>query len=351
MCTVPRIGSKRIRSLVARFGTPDKVFGASVRELVEIEGISKQLAQNIKQHKNDSFIENQIQLLQTRNANVVSFWQDEYPPSLKNIPDAPILLYYKGNGLPVGQKSLAIVGTRHPSAYGKLITESFTRDLVRNGFTLVSGLARGVDTIAHQTTVNEGGQTIAVLGSGVDVIYPYENKKLSESICEKGLLVSEFPLGTKPEAMFFPRRNRIIAGLCSATLVIEAGKKSGALITADRAIEQGSDVFAVPGNINSPKSAGCNQLIQQGAKLITNVQDILEEYDSVGAVPVQQQAPPDLSADEKKIFDLLSNEPLHIDRLSEKAGLPTSQVLGVLLSLELRNLAKQIIGKHFIRSF
>ena len=350
LCSVPRVGSRRIRMLISRFSTPDGVFQAPARELMQIEGISKQLALNIKQHDNKVWAEKQISLLAKNGARIIAYWDDDYPPMLKATEDAPIIIYLRGQHQIFSERCIAIVGTRHPSTYGKMIVESLTRDLVRNGFTIVSGLARGIDTIAHQVTVQENGKTAAILGCGVDVMYPPENGKLARDIMVNGALVSEFPMGTRPEPMYFPRRNRIIAGLCAATLVIEAGQKSGALITADHAVEQGRDVFAVPGNINNPNSSGCNRLVQQGAKLITHVNDILEEF-----TPTEIQArtapPMDLTAEERQVFDRLSSEPVHIDRLSDLTGMPTSKVLGVLLGLELKNVVKQIVGKHFVRAF
>jgi len=353
LSVIPGIGSKKIRTLIARFKTPAGVFKASYRELLQIEGVSKLLATNIKKNHNDKYVSTQLDLLKKDQARIISYWDDEYPVLLKKIDDPPVLLFVKGELRQNDKKCIAIVGTRNSSTYGKLVTERFARELALKDFTIVSGLARGIDTIAHKTVLSVGGNTIAVLGSSVDIIYPEENLKLSQAITGQGAVISEFPMGTKPEAVYFPRRNRIIAGICLATLVIEAGKKSGALITADRALEQGRDVFAVPGNINNPKSYGCNDLIQQGAKLVRSVDDILEEFsfatEKTKSIEERLSHIP-LSKDEEKIFRLLSNEPIHIDQISEQSGLPTAQVLGVLLSLELKNLVKQIVGKNFVRA-
>ncbi|HPG39146.1 MAG TPA: DNA-processing protein DprA [bacterium] len=353
LCTVPGIGSKKVCTLLARFKTPEAVLAASFRELMEIEGISKALATAVKNHHNDVFVQQQLELVEKTQAKLVSYWDKQYPPLLKKIDDPPVILFVRGEVYKENEKCLALVGTRSPSTYGKLITEQFSRELTRNHITVVSGLARGIDTIAHQTVVVMEGRTIAVLGSGVDMIYPAENERLAEKIVSQGAVVSEFPMGAKPEAVYFPRRNRIISGLCTATLVIEAGQKSGALITTDKALEQGRDVFVVPGNINNPKSAGCNLLIQQGAKLVSCIEDILEEFsvDSRTAQTAQTElAMVDLSRHEEQVFNLLSNEPMHIDQISAQGGLPVSQTLSILLSLELKNLVKQIIGKHFIRA-
>jgi len=353
LCTIPGIGSKKVRTLIARFKTPEGVFKASYRALLHLDGISKLLATNIKKFKNDKFINSQLELLNKHKARILSYWDNEYPVLLKKIEDPPIILFVKGKTEQNEKKCIAIVGTRNPSTYGKLVTERFSRELVLKNFIIVSGLARGIDTIAHKTALSIGGETIAVLGSGVDVIYPNENFKLSETITSRGAVFSEFPMGTKPEAVYFPRRNRIISGICLATLVVEAGKKSGALITADRALDQGREVFAVPGNINNPKSAGCNVLIQQGAKLVHSIDDILEEFSftaekTKNIEKLLPQIP--LSKHEEKIFNLLSNEPKHIDQISEQSDMPTSQALSVLLSLELKNFVKQIAGKNFVRA-
>ncbi len=350
LCTAPGIGSKKVRTLIARFKTPEAVLAASFRELMEIEGISKALAAAIKNHRNDIYVQQQLDLLEKRQAVIVSYWDKEYPPLLKKIDDPPLILFVRGELFKENEKCIALVGTRNPSAYGKLVTEQFSRELTQHRITLVSGLARGIDTIAHQTVVAMGGRTLAVLGSGVDTIYPAENEQLAEKIVPRGAVVSEFSMGAKPEAVYFPRRNRIISGLCTATLVIEAGLKSGALITADKALEQGRDVYAIPGNINNPKSSGCNLLIQQGAKLVSCVQDVLEEF-NLDSQPRQTELPVvDLSRHEEQIYNLLTNEPMHIDLISAKGGLPVSQALSVLLSLELKNLVKQIVGKNFIRA-
>jgi DNA processing protein len=353
LMSVPHIGSQRIRNLISRFKSPGTALAASPRELVQINGIDKTIARLIKTGSDKKFADTQIELLHKANARMITFWDKEYPQALKNIYDPPAALFVRGSLVNDDERSVAVVGTRSPGAYGKLITEKLSRELAQNNITVISGLARGVDTIAHRASLSGGGRTIAVLGSGVDVIYPDENSSLAESIMEKGALLSEFPMGSKPDAPHFPRRNRLISGIGKGVIVVEAGLKSGALITAHFAADQGREVFAVPGNINNPKSHGCNSLIQQGAKLICSIQDVLDElqFSFSGDNSAKNRLPDvSLSEAEKKLLDILTTEPLHIDRIAKAVGWPTYNALAVLLSLELKNLIRQIPGKNFVRA-
>ncbi len=351
LSTVPGLGQQRIRNLMRRFHSVEAIFKASIRELVEVEGIDRTLAQSIKRGGDRRFAETQALLLKKAGAAVITFWDSDYPSLLRRISDPPLFLFVKGSIAVLKEPCVAIVGTRSPTSYGKAVVENLAAELARNGITIVSGLARGIDTSAHRAVLQAGGKTAAVLGSGVDYVYPEENRHLAEEITAGGAVISEFPMGTKPEAPYFPRRNRIISGLSLGTLVIEAGAKSGALITADQALEQGREVFAVPGNINSPKSVGCNALIQQGAKLVLKVEDILEELHIESKKPAErpQEPLPNLSEKELRIYLSLSHEPLHIDKIAAASGLPVGEVLGILLSLELKNVVLQTAGKHFMR--
>ncbi len=352
LCTVPRLGSRRIRSLIARFKSPENVFAASIRQLVQVEGIDKVLGQNIKNGGKPTFVAEQRAQAAQHHVQLVTFWDEEYPALLKQLADPPLILFYKGLVECLSLLSIGIVGTRYPSTYGKLMADQFARELSRQNVVVVSGLARGVDTIAHRATVQAGGRTIAVLGSGLDKIYPEENKKLASDICKNGLVLSEFPMGAKPDAPHFPRRNRIISGLSKGILVIEAAQKSGALITADFALEQNREVFAIPGNLNNPKSYGCNVLIQQGAKVVLSVNDILDEIgqDTAADLRANPQPPIQLSNPELLVYQSLSNEPKHIDKIALECRIPTSKTLGILLTLELKNVVQQLVGKNFIRS-
>ncbi|RMD99658.1 MAG: DNA-protecting protein DprA, partial [Calditrichaeota bacterium] len=265
---VSGIGAVRIRGLLAKFGKPSAVVSASMSELVATERIDAGLAQNIKRAAELDFGRTQLKKVFDSDYRVISFWSQEYPGLLKQIDDPPILLFVWGQLLPTDAYALALVGTRVPTQYGRQVTEKITSGLVDAGATIVSGLARGIDTIAHAETVKRGGRTLAVLGSGLDLIYPAENRSLAQAIVENGAVVTEFAFGTKPDAVNFPRRNRIISGLSLGTIVIEAREKSGALITANIALEQNREVFAVPGSIFSPPSQGCHALIKEGAKLV-----------------------------------------------------------------------------------
>jgi DNA processing protein len=262
---------------------------------------------------------------------------------------------------PEDHLALAVVGTRKPSNYGQVMAQRLSTEIVQHGFTIVSGLARGIDSIAHQGALQAGGRTLAILGSGINVIYPPENRRLFESISDYGAVLSEFPLDTKPDRWNFPRRNRIISGLSLGTLVIEAAVSSGALLTARHALEQGREVFAVPGRVDVPSSQGTNKLIKNGAKLVESIDDILEEFPdimqgplvshppSVALAPNGAPASADLSADETRILALLQSEETHIEALIQDSQLPAHVVASILVTLELRGLIRQFPGKFFVR--
>ncbi len=294
--------------------------------------------------------------MQKNGVELLTFKDGDYPRNLLAIYDPPPFLFVKGKLTEEDQSAVAIVGCRSASSYGKTITESIATELARNGITVVSGMARGIDSIGHLSALKEHGRTIAVFGSGLDVIYPPEHRRLAERISSSGALVSEFFLGTRPEAPNFPRRNRLISGLSLGVVVVEAGAKSGALLTANCALEQNREVFAIPGNLWSQKSEGTNRLIKQGAKLVTSVEDILEELPialrggKLSSLAAREADLPDLSQGEKGIFKLISDEPRHIDRIATDASVSVWDALSLLLSLELKGLVKQLSGKMFIRA-
>jgi DNA processing protein len=354
LSSVPRIGPAKIRSLLAHFKTPIDVLEASPRDLIRVPGIDKKLASNIAHHdEGEAFADEQLKRVNKMGARIATIWDKDYPELLKRIYDPPALIYILGRFNAKDRQSVAIVGTRTPSQYGISIAESFTQELSRLGITLVSGLARGIDTTVHVTTLNAGGRTIAVIGSGLDVPYPPENKKLLDQIAETGVVVSEFPMGAKPDATNFPRRNRIISGLSLGTVVIESAEDGGAMITASTALDQDREVFAVPGNITSKRSSGPNKLIQEGrAKLVQTVEDILSELNvklEKGLLKKEEPPPVQLTLFEQKIYDVLGSDPIHIDDIAESLDNSTSDVLVTLLSLEFKGLIKQLPGKMFVR--
>jgi DNA processing protein len=355
LVSIPRIGPQKIRSLISFFGSPTNIFRASPHQILRAPGIYEEHAYNIAHRSGDElFADSQLRLTIKHGVRIVSLWDKDYPELLNKIYDPPVLLFISGKLLESDQKSIAVVGTRHPTAYGRSTAERFSRDLVQHGICVVSGLARGIDTAAHTAALQSGGRTIAVIGSGLDIPYPPENRPLMERIAESGAVVSEFPMGTIPDSANFPRRNRVISGLSLGTVVIESAETGGALITASLALDQNREVFAVPGNITERRSSGTNKLIRDGrAKLISSVNDIFSELQvqlqfSFGEQTETQH--PSLSPQEQGLFDVLSSQPQHIDALADRTGKAASDTLVILLSLECKNLVRQLPGKHFIRA-
>lgn len=349
---VQGIGPNKLRGLIAHFRTPSKVFSASQKSLVEAGKVDTKTAKKIKQHDGHAFVEHQITQLRKCDTRMVTFWDEVYPKPLKQIYDPPAILFVKGDLKPQDRFSVSIVGTRKPSNYGKRATEKLASELAGMGLTIVSGLAYGTDTLAHRFALQSGSRTLAVLGSGADVIYPATNQRLAEKIVDSGALISEFPMGTQPDWKNFPRRNRIVGGLSLGTVVIEAAERSGALITASMAIEQNREVFAVPGNIDSPNSVGTNNLIKEGAKLVTSVADIIEELAARLETYLKKPtavADLELNGDETTLLEQLNHEQKHVDAIAASLNWNTSRVLALLLSLELKNLVKQHPGKLFVR--
>lgn len=352
--SIPSIGPVRMRNLISALGSPEEALLAGVRRLSKVEGIDHKTAEKIKAGPDTVFVQQQLEQMDALQVGVLTYWDDAFPERLKRIYDPPAFLFYKGQTEILNDKMFAVVGSRMPSSYGRMITEQLTAELVANGFTIISGFARGIDTQAHKAALKNNGATVAVLGNGLDTIYPSENKKLFEQITERGLFLTEYPMGTKPDAGNFPKRNRIISGMSSGVLVTEAGQKSGALLTAGYALDQNREVFAVPGAVFSGKSTGSNNLIKNGAKLVQNIDDILIElegqYPSVSSVKKDQPDTSKLDGIYKKVFEILNSDPLHIDQIALKAELSPSEVLSALLTLELGGYIRQMAGKMFIRS-
>lgn len=279
----------------------------------------------------------------------LNYEDPRYPQRLREIYDYPPILYLRGNSLTQDEPCLAVVGTRRPTIYGRQVAEEMVRDLAQCKVTIVSGLARGIDSIAHRSTLDVQGKTVAVLASGLDNIYPAENTKLARAIMEQGTLISEYPLGIRPKPEHFPMRNRIMSGLSLGVLVVEAGQKSGALITAMQALEQNREVFAIPGSILSATSRGTNELIQQGAKLVCNFNDILEEL-NLAAASSQQLSIKEFTASnesENTILKQLSAEPMHVDEICRRSGLSMAEVGSTLSMLELKGAARQIGNMNY----
>lgn len=346
---VPDIGPVTAKKLLAIYKKPEAVFKAPYKELANIRGIGPAKAKNIKGYSSWERIDNQLEKLDATGIKIITFSNKDYPETLKNIEDAPIALYIKGTIQKEDRYAVAVVGSRNYSPYGKLAAEKLSSELSSMGFTIVSGMARGIDTLAHTAAINSGGRSIAVLGSGIDVPYPPENRGLMEKLSASGCVISEFPPGTPPERENFPKRNRIISGLSLGVLVVEATADSGSLITASCALEQGKEVFAVPGNINSVNSKGTNDLIKKGAKLAQSAEDVIEELAPVlrGYIRTREKANIELSVEEKRLCDIMTAEPKHVDMLSRESKMPAQKVLGILLSLELNGIAKQAEGKKF----
>ncbi|HJJ04297.1 MAG TPA: DNA-processing protein DprA [Clostridiaceae bacterium] len=275
---LPKVGNKTIEKLIEKYHFPDVIYNLSKKELMSNDRIGEKIADIILSKKYRIDLEKYISYMNKENINIITIMDKEYPKKLKKIEDCPMYLYTKGNIELLNKKSIAIVGSRNCTSYGKEVAQIMAKQLVSNNIIVVSGLAKGIDTFSHLGAINYYSSTIAVLGCGIDRIYPNENRRLAQNILQKnGLIISEYVMGTKPERLNFPARNRIISGISDGVLVVEATNKSGALITVDFAIEQGKDVFAIPGNINSIFSNGTNQILKEGAKLTNNVMDILEE--------------------------------------------------------------------------
>jgi DNA processing protein len=349
---VPGIGNVTFRRLLERFETPEAALSAPPAALAGVRGVTPAILEAIGKTSWRAFAEAECFRLATSGARIVTFTSADYPKSLFEIPDPPPFLYVRGE-LRCHEAAVAIVGSRRATAYGLQTTTRLAGALAGQGVAVISGMARGVDTAAHKGALAAGGRTIGVLGCGIDMVYPPENRKLFQEMAEKGCLVSEFPLGTLPLAENFPRRNRIISGLSRGVLVVEAAENSGSLITAQYALEHGRDVFAVPGNISFATNRGSNRLIKQGAKLVDCVDDILEELPGFGTLPgaAGPQSPSlrsfSLTPKEAAIYELLARSPLHIDDIIAQTELTAGEVSSMLLHLELKGAITPLPGTHY----
>lgn len=358
---VKEIGPIRFANLMKDFSSLAEAWHikSGTKKFMKILHIGENTWKKIEMEKQRIDPDSELAMLDKMKVNVITIKEEGYPALLKNIYDPPPMIYYRGDFIKIMKRKMgiAIVGSRKATYYGRKVAREIAAELASRGYIIISGLARGIDTNAHLGSLEAKGQTIAVLGCGIDRIYPPENRSLTYRIIENGAVISEFPIYTKPEKSNFPRRNRIISGLTVGTLVVEASEKSGALITADFALDQGREVFAIPGSIHSFLSRGCHKLIKQGAKLVHSYQDILEEFEEKseinrgeeGTVKEERMIQENLTDHEKKFLKYISIEPLHIDEIADLTELSHALVSETLLSLELKNIIREIEGKRYIR--
>jgi DNA processing protein len=351
---IPGLGNIAGKNLLDRFGSPEQIFKTTVSELMTVEGVRKQVAQHIVKREYTADPLSELGRIEKCGARIITFADPSYPSVLKEIHDPPMILYSKGEEIPPNLTFVAVVGSRNPTHYGLNAAEKVGQGLARRGLGVVSGMARGIDSAAHWGCLGGRGFTIAVLGTGIDIIYPPSNKKLFHQIIKKGAVISEFPLGTPPEPKHFPIRNRIISGISRGVVVVEATKNSGSLITASQALEQGREIFAVPGSINSFKSTGCHLLIKQGARLIENSDDILDElglnYPYIPKTDTYKDQPlPPLEEYERTIYDIIGDYPIHIDQIARLSNLKPEEASSTLMRMELKGIVRQLPGKTFVR--
>jgi DNA processing protein len=352
---LPGIGVARLRRLLDVFKTPERILLARTSDLRSIPGIGPEVAEAILRWERHVDLPAELRRIADFGAKIIPHDSPDYPPLLREITSPPILLYVWGNLEPRDLRSIGIVGSRKASHYGLESAKKLSYQLAYAGLTVISGLARGIDTAAHQGALAAQGRTIAVLGSGFLKLYPAENKLLAEKIAASGAVVTEFSMETPADTQTFPMRNRIVAGWGSGVLIVEAGFGSGALITATQAIDQGRNVYAVPGQIDRPSAAGSNRLIQQGAKLVASAADILDDLNILlPKTPAEQQpAPPARSAalkpDERLVYDAIGESETPIDAIISRSNLPSGRVCSTLLLLEMKRLVKQLPGQHFIK--
>lgn len=344
---VPRVNETRLKNLLARFRTPERVLDANLSELLEVKGIDKELAAAIRSYRRSDETGRRLKTAQALGIRTIGYTDDDYPENLKQLAHMPPVLFVRGEVRPEDTTAAAVVGTRMPSHYGRQVAERLGRDLAAHGVTVVSGLARGVDTFAHKGALDGGGRTLAVLGCGIDVYYPPENRKLYDAVSAQGAVLSEFSLGVDPLAMNFPKRNRVVSGLSQAVVAVEAGEKSGVLNTVAWATDQGRAVFAVPGNITSQQSLGVNRLLKNGARPLLSVDDVLRELGV--AKRAEERSKVEVAADEKPVMELLTAEPAHVDEICEALGIPMAGLLSVLMQLEIKGLVRQLPGKYFVK--
>lgn len=355
---IEHVGPVRLRRLLDHFGDAPAILRASRAALMRVHGVGEEVAEAIATWESNVDLSGELRRIQEFGCGIITQEDEPYPKLLREIYDPPIVLYVRGNLTAQDQQGIALVGTRHTSHYGLESARKLAYQLAYVGMTVVSGGARGVDTAAHQGALSAKGRTIAVLGTGINLIFPAENVELFERIAANGAVITQFPFGRKADRQSFPIRNRIVAGMTLGTVVVEAALNSGALITANFATEYGRQIFAVPGRIDSPGSKGCHDLIKKGAKLCEGAEDVLCEFEYLFPPSNRSPSPAEtgalpalpLSQNEQKVFDVLNDEEISIDDVIRRSGLPTSAVSVALLSLEMKRLVKQLPGKMFLRN-
>jgi DNA processing protein len=348
---VPKIGPIRVRRLLEAFGSPNAVLSAPLDRLQSVKGMGADAAKSLREWESLVDLPGELALVRDAGAKVLTLASPDYPALLREIHDPPTVLYILGDILERDRHAIGVIGTRKPSHYATDCAKKLSYQLAYAGVTVVSGLARGVDTAAHQAALAAKGRTIGVLGSGLLEFYPPENRTLAEKIATSGAVVTEFSMRVKADRQTFPMRNRIISGCSFGVLVVEAGANSGALISANQAGEQGRSIYAVPGRIDNPNAIGSNRLIQQGAKLVTSAADILDDMGILFAEKPQlvPARAPDLDGAELAIHSALRDEETHIDVVIERTGLPSHTVSSTLFALELKKLVRQLPGSRFVK--
>ena len=353
---VPGLGSRSIQKLIDRFGHPERVFRAGLKELQSGTGLSEDVAGRIRRREFSNDPRCELERVERLGGRVLTFRDPDYPRALRQIPGPPMVLYLRGSDLPASREMVTLVGSRTPTPYGVKTAKALAFGLAERGIGVVSGMARGIDAAAHWGALEAGGYTVAVLGTGVDRVYPRANRELFTRLLERGTVLSEFPLGTPPEGRNFPMRNRIVSGLSRGVVVVEAARRSGSLITASLALDQGREVMAVPGSVRSGRSAGCHFLLKQGAALAETADDILEVLGldrSAGPGnrhPDSEETGAPLEPNERRVYDMLGDDPVHIDEIIAATGMAVQQVLGLLTRMELTGRIEQLPGKMFVRA-
>ena len=350
---IPQLSPRRTRRLFARFESFRGIWEASAATLAQVFA-SQVIGEAIASGRDEAAIDEEFRAADEAGIRIVTLVDEEYPPLLREIDDPPLALYVRGEASIDPARSIAVVGTRRSTRYASLVAARLSSQLAMKGIAVVSGLATGTDTAAHQGALDVGGRTIAVMGCGVDRVYPKRNQDLYDRIAETGTILSEYPLGTRPAKWTFPQRNRIISGLCRGVVVVQAPERSGSLITARLALEQGREVFAVPGNITNLTSVGTNRLLKDGAKLVVTVDDILEEYPDLlrlKSTPGEESDAdePKLGEREQAVYDLIRLEPVHVDDIIGRADLSPTEASHILLLLQLEGLIEEVEGGRYIR--